>query len=140
MGTRSTIALEFADGTVGQIYCHWDGYPEHNGRILFNHYQDPFKVKRLIQLGNISILGEEIGNKQSFDSPIKGQCLAYGRDRGEEDQEAIYFSSYEDFMARGDTQEYNYILRRDGIWYMWQYNRIIRPLPEAFVPEHEANI
>ena len=25
MATRSTIALEFADGSVGQVYCHWDG-------------------------------------------------------------------------------------------------------------------
>ena len=32
MGTRSTIALEFADGTVGQVYCHWDGYLSKIGR------------------------------------------------------------------------------------------------------------
>ena len=34
MGTRSTIALEYADGTVEQVYCHWDGYVSHNGLIL----------------------------------------------------------------------------------------------------------
>ena len=48
MGTRSTIALEYADGTVHQVYCHWDGYLEHNGRILQEHYLDPFKLQEQI--------------------------------------------------------------------------------------------
>jgi hypothetical protein len=43
MGTRSTIALEFADGTVEQVYCHWDGYLSNNGKILQAHYMDPFE-------------------------------------------------------------------------------------------------
>jgi hypothetical protein len=58
MGTRSTIALEFADGTVQQVYCHWDGYLEHNGKILQEHYSDPFKLRDLIDLGDMSSLGE----------------------------------------------------------------------------------
>ncbi len=37
MATRSTIALEFADGTVEQVYCHWDGYLDHNGALLRDH-------------------------------------------------------------------------------------------------------
>jgi hypothetical protein len=56
MATRSTIALEFADGTVQQVYCHWDGYLEHNGKILFESYQDPFKLRDLIDLGDVSVL------------------------------------------------------------------------------------
>jgi hypothetical protein len=54
MGTRSTIALEFADGTVEQVYCHWDGYLAHNGHILQNHYSNPFILRDLIDLGDIS--------------------------------------------------------------------------------------
>ena len=52
MGTRSTIALEFADGTVEQVYCHWDGYLDHNGAILKEHYSDPYKLRELIDLGD----------------------------------------------------------------------------------------
>ena len=40
MATRSTIALEFADGTVQQVYCHWDGYLDYNGKLLAEHYTD----------------------------------------------------------------------------------------------------
>ncbi len=38
MATRSTIALEFADGTIGQVYAHWDGYLAHNGKMLLEYY------------------------------------------------------------------------------------------------------
>ena len=47
MATRSTIALEFADGTVQQVYCHWDGYIDHNGKILFENYSNPFILRML---------------------------------------------------------------------------------------------
>lgn len=33
MATRSRIGIENQDGTVTSVYCHWDGYPENNGRI-----------------------------------------------------------------------------------------------------------
>jgi len=72
MGTRSTIALEFADSTVQQIYCHWDGYLEHNGKILQEHYSDPFKLRDLIDLGDMSSLGERIGTQHAFDKETEG--------------------------------------------------------------------
>ena len=40
MATRSRIAIEKQDGTVDSIYCHWDVYLSHNGKILFNHYDN----------------------------------------------------------------------------------------------------
>ena len=66
MGTRSTIALEYADGTVQQVYCHWDGYLSNNGMILQEHYSDPFKVRQLIDLGDISSLRPEVGAPHPF--------------------------------------------------------------------------
>ena len=118
MGTRSTIALEFADGTVGQVYCHWDGYLEHNGKILVDHYSDPFKLRDLINLGYLSSLAADIGTKHDFDARIKGECTFYGRDRGEDDTDARYFTSYQDYLDNYQAEEYNYILRRDGKWYV----------------------
>ncbi len=135
MATRSTIALEFADGSVGQVYCHWDGYLSNNGKILFDHYQDPFKVRELIDLGDISSLGPEIGDKHSFDNPFKfgspefyaeqaeRQKITtfYGRDRGEDDVAARYFTDFQDYLAHHQYQEYEYILRKDGRWYVKSY-------------------
>lgn len=45
------------------IYCHWDGYIEHHGPILLDHYNAPEKVKELIALSSLSVLRENIGEK-----------------------------------------------------------------------------
>ena len=67
MATRSRIGILNDDGTVDSIYCHWDGYLSHNGKILFEHYTDPAVVQELIALGDISSLGIDIGEKHPFD-------------------------------------------------------------------------
>jgi hypothetical protein len=132
MATRSTIALEFADGTIGQIYCHWDGYLDHNGRILKDFYSNPFILRDLIDLGDLSILDTRIGVKRPFDNPYSfgtpeydkfrsiynGQCVAYGRDRGETNTKARYFNDWIDYNLESQVEEYNYILRRNGKWYV----------------------
>ena len=66
MGTRSTIALEFADGTVEQVYGHWDGYLAYNGSLLQKHYSNPFVLRDLIDLGDISSLKPTSGTKHAF--------------------------------------------------------------------------
>ena len=152
MATRSTIALEYADGTVHKVYCHWDGYLDNNGRILFDSYQDPFKVQRLMDLGDISSLGPEIGDQHSFDIPHKygtpeyqaeaerrqGITTFYGRDRGEEGTECRVYKNYEDYRANCQFEEYNYILRQvDGkaVWFVEFYGVFDGRLDEAFIFE-----
>ena len=145
MATRSTIALEFADGTVGQIYCHWDGSLAHNGKILLNHYMDPFKVRQLIDLGTLSSLRPEIGQEHKFNGTDNGNwCLFYGRDGKvagldvDFDTTAHYFTDYEHFLVDGGQEEYDYILRQvDGkaVWYVSDHGGDFQPLMEAFVEE-----
>jgi hypothetical protein len=132
MATRSTIALEFADGTVQQVYCHWDGYLEHNGQILFEHYSNPFILRDLIDLGDVSSLGPKIGTKHDFDLKTpEGECTFYGRDRGETGVSAKKFADFEDYKARHQYEEYEYILRTDGNWYVSSYERPYVLLSEA---------
>ncbi len=148
MATRSTIALEFADSTVQQVYCHWDGYLEHNGKILFENYSNPFVLRDLIDMGDISSLGPNIGRKHAF-SPFEGDkadyeaaqeegCTTfYGRDRGEDGVGAKRFADFEDYKANHQYEEYEYILRTDGNWYVSKYDGPYVLLSEAIV-EQEA--
>ena len=149
MATRSTIALEYADGTVDKIYCHWDGYIDHNGKILFQHYVDPFKTQRLMDLGDVSSLGPDIGDKHEFDIPFKygtpeyqaeadrrrNICTFYGRDRGETGTGAQRFKDYADYRKNAQFEEYNYILRKDGNWYVEFYGKFDGLLKEAIEQE-----
>lgn len=73
------------DGWKG-IYCHWDGYPEHNGKILVKFYTNPKKIAKLISLGDISTLAPEIGKKgvhKNFNEVSRKYVKAYHRDRGD---------------------------------------------------------
>ena len=139
MGTRSTIAIEFADGTVQQVYCHWDGYLSHNGAILQEHYSDPFKLQRLLDLGSISSLDKEIGTQHSFNDRVKGECTIYTRDRGE-DLTIEKFVDFNDYKVNHQYEEYDYILRQvDGkaVWFV-DFEEGYVTLAEAFEQEKEA--
>jgi len=109
MATRSNIAYKTAEGKIRSVYCHWDGYPEHNGKILMDHYTDQAKIEALIELGSISSLGTELGEKQDFDDRSTQKddwTLAYHRDRGEE----LVVSEYEDVPSWvADMEEYAYL-------------------------------
>ena len=83
MATRSYIGIRNADASVDYIYCHFDGYPEHNGKILTEHYSNINRINELLNLGDLSVLGQFIGEKMDFDKRVRDTCLAYGRDRGE---------------------------------------------------------
>ena len=159
MGTRSTIALEFADGTVQQVYCHWDGYLSHNGAILQEHYSDPFKLRDLIDQGGISSLGNSIGKKHPF-SPAynetnlmkkakieaeyeiarqEGYTTFYTRDRGES-LTIEKFASFADYVENHQYEEFEYILRQvDGkaVWFVSEGGKYIT-LAEAFEMEKEV--
>jgi hypothetical protein len=117
MATRSTIAMELDNGTVKEVYCHWDGYLENNGKILNEHYRDVKKINTLMELGNVSSLGPEIGLKHDFDHRETKWTKFYGRDRGEEDQAAQEYSSYEEYCEKGNRESFNYIYRH-GEWFV----------------------
>lgn len=84
MSTRSVIISKMDEGYAG-IYCHFDGYVEGVGKTLLQHYQDPGKVKKLIELGYISSLGERVEpiGDHSLANLEKGTTVAYSRDGGE---------------------------------------------------------
>ena len=65
MATRSYIGKLGPNNTVSYIYCHWDGYPSHNGAILQEHYNTPEQVDALLALGDMSSLGETIAGCKS---------------------------------------------------------------------------
>lgn len=120
MGTRSRIGVMHGD-IVKSVYCHWDGYLEHNGAILLERYNSA-KANNLVALGNISSLGNNIdppaGVEHSFDTPHNDTTVFYGRDRGEANQEWKVAHTFEEFLDQCDQcgAEYYYIMR-DGVWY-----------------------
>lgn len=121
MSTTSSISLAQEDGTIQQVYVNWDGYVTHNGVILFNYYQEIDKIKELMSLGDLSYLSKEISPKSnhSFDKPEEGVSIFYARDRGEKKVNAKKFTNIQEFMRKGNFQNYDYIYReKSKKWYI----------------------
>jgi len=139
MATRSTIAMEQPDGRIMQIYCHWDGYLDHNGEILQKHYQDRAKILSLMLLGDISSLRRDIGQPHDFDKPSNEDwCVAYGRDRGEKGTDARVYQDYADYRNNAQFEEYNYCYRLDNRWYVEFYGRFDGLLDQALIEAQVA--
>jgi hypothetical protein len=129
MGTRSRIGVMHGD-KVKSVYCHWDGYLDHNGVILQGHYYDSAKANHLVALGDMSSLRSEIGEKHAFsrlevpmddevyDKLYGNMTTFYGRDRGEKDVEFQVAHTFAEFLEQCDgcCAEYYYIMK-DGVWY-----------------------
>jgi hypothetical protein len=114
---------------VKAVYCHWDGYLEHNGFILNEFYTASPKVNNLVALGDLSSLGADIGEKHAFDERIDAdtyaetRCTFYTRDRGETAPYKRFETAAEAVeYYNGSWCEYFYLYRYDedlqtGKWY-----------------------
>jgi hypothetical protein len=119
MATRSAIIREREDGLFEGVYCHNDGYLEHNGSILREYYRDPEKVRHLIGLGDMSVLAPQVTGTN--------QCFFYHRDRNEawENVKPKVSDDLKVLLGRID-QEYAYLF--DGE--MWHYSKHDGPWEE----------
>jgi hypothetical protein len=138
MGTRSVIGVMHGN-KAKTVYCHWDGYLDHNGRILLEHYNSS-KANHLVAMGGLSSLGKELGEKHPFSphecdskDPLeqkrvqdeynaakdKGWCTFYKRDRDEEGNEFQVCQSDKEMYEQYPWCEYFYLMQ-DGVWYVSQ--------------------
>jgi hypothetical protein len=132
MGTRSRIGIEMPDHTVVSVYCHWDGYVEHNGKILVEHYQNREDVQELIDGGSMSTLrtrgqwnssalrdenGEWISDAAGYlmyTHDREPQPL-YHSERGEEI--SVEHTSFDEFVSGNlGGEEYAYLFDLNDNW------------------------
>ena len=114
MATRSNIEIENKDGTVSAIYCHFDGYIDGVGEILYKNYNTREKLEQLIALGDISSLGKTLE-----------ETVAYHRDRGERLEEPIQHKTvllYFESEIGGGGVEYSYCFTLEGQFLVQHFN------------------
>jgi hypothetical protein len=93
MSTHCFICLETGKAKYEGIYCQSDGKPEIDGALLTRFYADEKRVRGLLRMGNVSVLGSKIEKVESEEHSIfhrqKDVSLFYGRDFGQKGQDAI---------------------------------------------------
>jgi hypothetical protein len=104
MGTRSRVAVMHGD-VCKSVYCHYDGYLDHTGRVLFEHY-DSVAANALIARGDNSGVQPTIAEMNFY------------ADRGEDDVSFRVAHTFEEFLEQVEScfGEYYYVMR-DGEWY-----------------------
>ena len=120
-GTRWLVGIEAPSGKIASVYGHWDGYPEHVGKMLKKHYKNPSKIKKLLKLGKqgISSIDKDISGAKdhSFSKPVDGQTVFYGRDRGEKGNFSKTWKN-RDAVKFNSGEEYGYVWSvKDKKWY-----------------------
>lgn len=140
MATRSVIGFVEYDGTITAISCHWDGYLEGVGDTLLKHYNDTYKVLDLLELGDISSLGEELGVKhpfschmsnlspQAYEDAYGKMTTAYVRDRGE-DCPAKDFADAKAFRSHYSDCDFFYLYDGKEWTYAERGRPYFKPLP-----------
>lgn len=135
MSTNSTIAVQHKDGSISQVYCHWDGYPSNNGRLLLDYYNSLELAEKLVSLGDISVLSPTIepseNSTHSFDTPESGVTIFYGRDRQEKNTNPKHFRSEALYRFDYQSEQYNYLFVDGRGWLLFNNISIERsPLVE----------
>ena len=112
MGTRSNIAYKKSDGKIVSMYCHYDGYPQHNGVILSEHYNTKEKARGLVDDGYQSALNETVEESN--------------QDRVHEEPPTTYHSFHAFIMDINFDIEWVYLFK-DNAWYYAETSLIRLP-------------
>ena len=149
MGTRSRIGVMHGN-IVKSVYCHWDGYIAHNGKILQEYYTSA-QANELVALGDLSSLRPTIGvehafshydtemNQEQYYEQFGDMCTFYGRDRKEQNTAFKVAHTFAEFLEQCDNcgAEYYYI-NRDGVWYVGTTYDNMHPLSKTLTALTEA--
>ena len=134
MSTHATIAIHNDNDTYTAIYLHWDGYVEAAGKTLNDHYNDETTIRQLMNLGDLSTLGEkpeDPGYLWKYEAGIHGTdtdyetfyaayrtltdlyCKSY-RSRGENHIDARTYETEQEL--KDSSMEYLYVWNRENGW------------------------
>ena len=117
MGTRSLIGKQLSDGSILGVYCHYDGYPEFNGRVLRDNFDTADKVAALIDGGDMSCTWTNAGwNNETL--PETGPLYYTMRGESLENNAPKLYQDLNEFLCAADHNycaEYTYHFA-DGEW------------------------
>jgi len=125
MGTRSRVGVMHGD-VCKSVYCHYDGYLEHTGQILFKHW-DSAAANQLVALGDNSGVQPTV------------EEMNFYKDRGEEDVDYQVAHSFEEFLEQVENcfGEYYYVMQ-NGVWYVGAVYEVAGLIKGGLVPLEEA--
>ena len=113
MATRSNIAYQTPNGQVREVYCHFDGYRSHVGKMLFQCYNSEELANEVTRYGGISSLQHSIEDSNIYsirdNEPIRFEM----------------YSNFDEWCKNGRAQGHAYIFR-NGCWWDASNGRLLK--------------
>ena len=109
MSTRSRIGYIGDDGKYYTTYCHFDGYPSYNGRVLLDAFNDISRIKSLVNSGDFRALTADV-EKIEYYPDVEHKATVYNS-----------FDELINYMNESD-QEYLYIYENNEWVYYTVHN------------------
>ena len=127
MGTRSRIGIQLQDESIVSVYCHYDGYPAFNGKVLRDNYDTVEKVKELIDGGDMSCTWTNSGwGNETL--PETGALYYTMRGESLEDNAPRVDDNIVEYL--NDGEEYAYIFNNFGEWICYDLHDTTAKLTE----------
>ena len=144
MGTRSRIGIALGLNKIVSVYCHYDGYVEHNGRKLLEFYNTADAVHDLINGGDMSSLHsthmwESAPLKQTIHHADGTKTVEYMRDADDNwvyspvkaEPSPLYYSergedappkltTFDEFLSGDCGEEWCYLFTPGSGWQCWK--------------------
>ena len=126
MGTRSRIGIQLSDDSILSVYCHYDGYPSFNGKVLREFYDTKEKASELINGGDMSCTWTNAGWQNEtlpecgpLHYTSRGESIDMNAPRLDKDMKEFFTNN----------EEYSYIFTSAG-WVCYDMNEFNDNDPE----------
>ena len=113
MSTRSMIAIQDAEGACYAIYCHFDGYVSHMGRMLTTYFNSDEKAADLVNEGEVRAI--EI----SAENEVVLEYFEPAFDK----REIEYYDTVVDMLNAFQNSDREYIYLWDDVIETWLYRK-----------------
>ena len=128
MSTRSMIAIQDAAGSCYAIYCHFDGYVSHMGKMLTTYFNDDESAADLINNGQLRSI--------DVSSEDENKVILEHFEEDFEKREIEYYDTVVDMLNAFKNSDRDYLYIWDDVIETWLYRKNIYTSNGKMV-EHE---
>ena len=115
MSTRSMIAVQDADGVCYAVYCHFDGYVSHMGKMLTTYFNDDENAADLVNEGEL----------RSIDISAENEVVLEHFEEEFEKREIEYYDTVVDMLNAFQNSDREYLYIWDDVIETWLYRKNI---------------
>ena len=115
MSTRSMIAVQDADGACYAVYCHFDGYVSHMGKMLTHYFNSDEKAADLVNEGEL----------RAIDISAENEVVLEHFEADFDKREIEYYDTVVDMLNAFQNSDREYLYIWDDVIETWLYRKNI---------------